>query len=238
MYKQLTSEQRYTISVLLQKKCSLSFIAKTIGVSVSIVSLEKRRNSNVQGVYDGRLATLKARRRKAGMPSNRSISPHVRSRVFELIRRELWSPEQISGWLMKQEGLSVSKSSIYNWIATVSPYHKDNIRRHLRHGGRKARRSASSTRTPIHNRVSIDDRPAHANGQTVGDWEIDTIVGKDGKGGNCNLSGKEKPFHAHGKTRFGKAGRPTGACRRKATQRERAARKGHNHGQQDGVCST
>ena len=55
MYKQLTSEQRYTISVLLQKKCSLSFIAKTIGVCVSTVSREKRRNSNVQGVYDGRL---------------------------------------------------------------------------------------------------------------------------------------------------------------------------------------
>jgi len=65
MYKQLTSEQRYTISVLLQKKCSLSFIAKTIGVSVSTVSREKRRNSNVQGVYDGRLAALKARCRKA-----------------------------------------------------------------------------------------------------------------------------------------------------------------------------
>ncbi|MCI5980827.1 MAG: helix-turn-helix domain-containing protein, partial [Muribaculaceae bacterium] len=40
MYKQLTSEQRYTISVLLQKKFSLSFIAETIGVSVSTVSRE------------------------------------------------------------------------------------------------------------------------------------------------------------------------------------------------------
>ena len=109
MYKQLTSEQRYTISVLLQKKCSLSFIAKTIGVCVSTVSREKRRNSNVQGVYDGRLAALKARRRKARTPGNRSISPHLRCRVFELIRREQWSPEQVSGWFMRQEGLSVSK---------------------------------------------------------------------------------------------------------------------------------
>ncbi|TXJ58924.1 helix-turn-helix domain-containing protein, partial [Prevotella brunnea] len=40
MYKQLTSEQRYTISVLLQKKLSISFIAEKIGVSVSTVSLE------------------------------------------------------------------------------------------------------------------------------------------------------------------------------------------------------
>ena len=135
MYKLLTSEQRYIISVLLQKKCSLSFIAKTIGICVSTVSREKRRNSNVQGVYDGRLAALKAKRRKARTPGNRSISPYLRCRVFELIRREQWSPEQVSGWLMKQEGLSVSKSSIYNWIAAISPYHKDNIRRHLRHGG-------------------------------------------------------------------------------------------------------
>ncbi|MFC2530334.1 helix-turn-helix domain-containing protein [Segatella oris] len=101
MYKQLTSEQRYTISVLLQKTYSLSFIAKTIGVCVSTVLREKRRNSNAQGVYDGRLAALKARRRKAKTPGNRFISPHVRSRVFELIRREQWSPEQVSSWLMK-----------------------------------------------------------------------------------------------------------------------------------------
>ena len=86
MYKELTSEQRYTISVLLQKKCSLSFIAKTIGVCVSTVSREKRRNSNVQGVYDGRLAALKARRRKARTPSNCSISPHLRCRVFMRVR--------------------------------------------------------------------------------------------------------------------------------------------------------
>ena len=62
--------------------------------------------------------------------------------------------------------------------------------------------------------------------------------GKGRQGGNCNLSGKGKLFYAHGKTQFGKAGRPTGACRRKATQKERAARKDHNHGQRNGVCST
>ena len=208
MYKQLTSEQRYTISVLLQKKCSFSFIARTIGVCVSTVSREKRRNSNVQGVYDGLLAALKARRRKAGTPGNHSISPHLRCRVFELIRREQWSPEQVSGWLMKQEDLSVSKSSIYDWIAAISPYHKDNIRRHLRHGGRKTESSASSTRTPIPNRVSIDDRTAHANGQTVGDWEMDTIVGKDGKGAIVTLVERKSCFMLMEKLDSGKRAVP------------------------------
>ncbi|TXJ58358.1 helix-turn-helix domain-containing protein, partial [Prevotella brunnea] len=49
MYKQLTSEQRYTISVLLQKKFSLSFIAEIIGVSVCTVSREINRNSIEKG---------------------------------------------------------------------------------------------------------------------------------------------------------------------------------------------
>jgi IS30 family transposase len=68
MYKQLTSEQRYTISVLLQKKFSLSFIVETIGVSVSTVSRERRRNSNAKGVYDARTAVLKVKRHKARTP--------------------------------------------------------------------------------------------------------------------------------------------------------------------------
>ena len=74
MYKQLTSEQRYTISVLLQKKFSLCFIAETIGVSVSTVSRERRRNSNAKGVYAARTAVLKVKRRKARGEIERQIA--------------------------------------------------------------------------------------------------------------------------------------------------------------------
>ena len=67
MYKQLTSEQRYTISVLLEKKMTISFIAETIGKSVSTVFHEIKRNCNEQGVYNGRVAVLKSRRRNPGL---------------------------------------------------------------------------------------------------------------------------------------------------------------------------
>ncbi len=144
MYKQLTSAQRYTISVLLQKKMTQSFIAAAIGVSASTVSRDLKRNSNGKGVYSSHVATLKARRRKSRNPGNRSIVAGVRNRVFELIRSEQWSPEEVSGWLGKEEGMKVSKSTIYNWIASCSPHHKDNIRRHLRHGGRKGKASRKS----------------------------------------------------------------------------------------------
>lgn len=40
MYNQLISEQRYTISILYQKEKTISFIAVTIGVSISTVSRE------------------------------------------------------------------------------------------------------------------------------------------------------------------------------------------------------
>lgn len=208
MYKQLTSEQRYTISVLLQKKFSLSFIAETINVSVSTVSREKKRNSNQKGVYDGRLAVLKARRRKARTPGNHSISPYVRSRVFELIRKEQWSPEEVSGWLRKEESIKVSKSTIYNWIGASSPHHKDNIRKHLRHGGKKAKSSVTYGGTPIQDRISIDERPEDANGQTIGDWEMDTIVGKDGKGAIVTLVERKSCFMLMEKLDTGKQAVP------------------------------
>lgn len=208
MYKQLTSEQRYTISVLLQKKFSLSFIAETINVSVSTVSREKSRNSNRNGVYDGRLAVLKTRRRKAKTPGNRSISPYVRSRVFELIRKEQWSPEEVSGWLRREEGISVSKSTIYNWIKSSSPHHKDNIHKHLRRAGKKSKSTAGRCGAGIPDRISIDERPADANGQTIGDWEMDTIVGKDGKGAIVTLVERKSCFMLMEKLDTGKQAVP------------------------------
>ncbi|EGW48630.1 hypothetical protein HMPREF0666_00253, partial [Prevotella sp. C561] len=51
MYKQLTSEQRYTISVLLQNRTKQKDIAKAINVSASTVSREIRRNSGVRRHY-------------------------------------------------------------------------------------------------------------------------------------------------------------------------------------------
>jgi len=142
------------------------------------------------------------------MPGNRSISPNVRSRVFELIRKEQWSPEEVADWLRKEENLSVSKSSIYNWIAASSPHYKDNIRRHLRHGGRKTKSSPSGAKIPIPNRISIDERPVNANGQTLGDWEMDTIVGKDGKGAIVTLVERKSCFMLMEKLDTGKQAVP------------------------------
>jgi IS30 family transposase len=114
----------------------------------------------------------------------------------------------VAGWLRKEENLSVSKSSIYNWIATGSPHQKDNIRRHLGHGGRKARHSPSGAKISIPNRISIDLRPVNADGQTPGDWEIDTILGKEGKGAIVTLVEKKSCFMLMEKLDAGKQAIP------------------------------
>ena len=52
MYKQLTSEQRYTIFILLQNGTKKKDIAKAINVSPSTVSREIKRNSGHNGRYN------------------------------------------------------------------------------------------------------------------------------------------------------------------------------------------
>lgn len=194
--------------MLLQKKMTQSFIAESIGVSVSTVSREIKRNSNGQGVYNSHVAILRTLRRKSGNPGNRSIKAYVRSRVFELIRNEQWSPEEVSGWLKKEEGVNVSKSTIYNWIAALSPHHEDNIRRHLRHGGHRSKTPGVSGCSHIPNRISIDHRPVEANGQSIGDWEMDTIVGKNGKGAIVTLVDRKSCYMLMEKLETGKQAIP------------------------------
>ena len=99
MYKQLTSEQRYTISVLLQNGMKQKDIAKAINVSPSTVSREIRRNSGIRGHYNWETAQANAVRTKRKKPGNRSVDKDVMEEAKRLLVTEQWSPEQISGAL-------------------------------------------------------------------------------------------------------------------------------------------
>lgn len=115
MYKQLTLEQRYTISLLLQNRTKQKEIAKAINVSVSTVSCELRRNSGVIGRYNWETAqanAVKTKRRKSG---NRSIDKDVMEGAKHFLVSEQWSPEQKSSVLAK-DGKHVSHETIYRMI--------------------------------------------------------------------------------------------------------------------------
>ena len=107
MYKQLTPEQRYTIYVLLQKKCSKKSIAEAIGVHPSTITRELRRNSSQRGVYKWDWAQKHADKRSRRQPGNRAISKAVWGEVRRHLVNDQWSPEQISGYLAR-DGIRIS----------------------------------------------------------------------------------------------------------------------------------
>lgn len=185
MYKQLTSEQRYTISVLLQNRTKQKEIAKAINVSPSTVSREIRRNSGVRGRYNWETAQANAVQTKRRKPGNHSINKDVMEEARHLLVTEQWSPEQISGVLAK-DGKYISHETIYRMIRKDKA-EGGTLYKHCRHKLKRRARPVGSRRISIPNRTSISERPAEVDGKRFGDFEMDTIVGRGNHGAIVTL---------------------------------------------------
>ena len=185
MYKQLTSEQRYTISVLLQNRTKQKEIAKAINVSPSTVSREIRRNSGVRGRYNWETAQANAVQTKRKKPGNRSIDKDVMEEGKHLLVTEQWSPEQISGVLAK-DGKYISHETIYRMIRKDKA-EGGTLYKHCRHKLKRRARPVGGRRISIPNRTSISERPAEVDGKRFGDFEMDTIVGRGNHGAIVTL---------------------------------------------------
>ena len=180
-YQQLTYEQRCQISALMKSGCSQRKIAKTIGTTQSTVSRELERNTGARG-YRHKQAQEKTQQRRAKAVQRTKMTPVMIKTIESKLRIE-WSPEQISGWLLNREEL-ISHESIYLHI-WADKQAGGGLYTHLRRQGKKydKRRNGKSTRGQIKNRVSIDDRPKVVEDKSrIGDWEIDTVIGKGHSG--------------------------------------------------------
>ena len=92
-----------------------------------------------------------------------------------------WSPEQISGWLEREQpSLRVSHEWIYQHIDADKRTGGD-LHKHLRCQKKRRKRYGSRDRRgQIPNRTSIEERPDIVEVRNrIGDWEADTIIGKD-----------------------------------------------------------
>jgi IS30 family transposase len=175
VYKQLTQEQRYQIYALLKAGHNQSEIAHFIRVHKSTISRELRRNRGQRGYRPQQAHQFALNRRKKPW---RRIEASTWALIESLIRQE-WSPEQISGWLRGNNGVHISHEWIYQHILTDKQVGGD-LHRHLRCQKKRRKRYGSyDRRGKLKNRVSIDQRPAIVdNRQRLGDWEVDTIIGK------------------------------------------------------------
>jgi IS30 family transposase len=175
IYKQLTYEQRYQIYVLLKAGHNQSEIAHFIRVHKSTISREMKRNRGQRGYRPKQAHEFALSRRK----KVRHRIPERTWEWIELLIRQEWSPEQVSGWLRETSGISISHEWIYQYLLKDKQAGGD-LHHHLRCQKKRRKRYGSyDRRGKLKNRVSIDERPAIVDTrQRLGDWEVDTIIGK------------------------------------------------------------
>ena len=178
-YTQLTQVQRYQIYALHKALKSQQTIAEVIGVHPSTISRELRRNKGLKGYRPKQADQLSQARRALPRPR---IQPEHWLEVERLLKL-YWSPEQISNRLYEEQGFRISHEWIYQYVYR-DKRSGGRLYRYLRcQKRRKKRYGKHDRRGIIPNQTMIDERPNEANERSrIGDWEGDTIVGKNHKG--------------------------------------------------------
>ena len=192
----ITKEQRYTIEVLLTKGNTQEFIAKIIGKHKSVISREISRNKDKRnGKYSSCLAQRKYEKRVKEKPKKIRFTDEVKTKVNELLKED-YSPEQIAGYCKKENIECVSHERIYQHI-WANKKDGGNLHEHLRRQGRKYRKRGNKkdTRGIIKDRVDIDERPEIVEKkERFGDFEIDTIIGKNHKGAIVTINDRASGY--------------------------------------------
>nr|WP_221896513.1 IS30 family transposase [Bathymodiolus japonicus methanotrophic gill symbiont] len=186
-YTHLCPEERYYIEIELKKGTSQNKIAEALERSQSNISREIKRNTGQRG-YRHKQAEDFAQERHKNKPKEVKLTDEIKGIVNVRIEDD-WSPEQIAGRL-KQEGIiSLHHETIYQHILADKKAGGE-LYKHLRHQNKTYRKRYGSAhnRTGIPNRVDIDERPEEVNNRKrIGDWEADTIIGKNHKGAIVTL---------------------------------------------------
>ncbi|MEZ9542699.1 IS30 family transposase [Vibrio sp. 10N.286.48.C11] len=190
-YQQLTEGRRYQISALLERGISVSEIAKTVKCHRSTIYRElKRSGKKEQYLPDKAHQQSVAKRRQAR--KYRILQPRID--FIELLLSIDWSPEQISN-VLTHAGAKVSHEWIYRYVAR-NKRQGGKLFRHLRQGHKRYRRGKKEKAPAIKNAISIDERPEIVdNRERVGDWEIDTVLGKHGTGAMVTILERKTRFY-------------------------------------------
>lgn len=182
-YKHLTPSERYVISSLLKEGFGVCAISRNLNRDKSTISREITRNSGLRG-YRPKQANSKAVVRKVTSHKHVRFSDSIKLLVEGYLRLD-WSPEQVSNYLNREHSILISTERIYQHIAADKAA-GGKLYKHLRQSNRKRRKryaGGQNARGELKNRRSIDERPDIVDTRSrVGDWEIDTVIGKNHKG--------------------------------------------------------
>lgn len=178
-YRQLTSEERYTLGRLHRQGTSQADIARTLDRHPSTICRELQRNkTRYDGFYRSSRAGEYTRGRRSRSRRNLRIDSSAWEAVVYLLKLK-WSPEQIARTLSQADIVRISHESIYRRIWADKKAGGD-LYKHLR-GSPKQRRKrygAYDSRGRLGGKRHISERPAHIElRREFGHWEIDTVAG-------------------------------------------------------------
>ena len=181
-YLQITTNERYTISVLKAQGLNRAEIARQLGRHRSTICRELARNLSNDGRYRWSKAAEKTNGRRSRTRKRPQFTEEELGKVEELLM-EKWSPEQISNTLRKRRVLSISHETIYRYVwrdrRTGGELYK-HLRQALKR--RRKRHGSNDSRGVLAGKRPIEARPLSAkNRSRLGHLEIDTVMGTGSK---------------------------------------------------------
>ena len=191
MARQITLLEREQIAQFWNQGFSRAEIGRRLGRHPTTIGREMARNCQ-GGIYWASFAQEQAAARRQRRPHKLDDA-----RLNEYVRAGLadrWSPEQIAGRSRRefpqQRRRQVSHTTIYRWIAS-SPQRRQ-WESWLRFG---SQRKEPEKRGQLPARADIAGRPAIVDQRRrFGDWEGDTIVGKQRRSGLVTLVERKSGF--------------------------------------------
>jgi len=181
-FKQLTLKERYIISAYKEAGYTQKYIATLLNVSESTISRELRRNL-IDGKYIPEDAEVLSYKRHSQKHKRVKLTNKVKNYIKKKLKLD-WSPEQISGRMKIDIGVSVVHETIYRYIY-ANKKNGGKLYKCLRHKNKKyhCRSNDYRSRGTIIERTMIDKRPKIVEKKSrIGDLEIDTVIGKNHKG--------------------------------------------------------
>ena len=202
-YKHLSIQEREKLMFYLAQGLSICQIAVLLERNKSTIARELKRND--KDYLPSKAQARYQRRRKKSCPHKKLYKPDLFKLVKKLFLERDYSPEQISNRLkLENYPIRISYKTIYRAIYagmfdTPEQKRSEGNRgaiRHLRHRGKPRRPKgyvSNRGKIPISNELSA--RPVEANERSrFGDFEVDTIVGKNRKSGLLTLVDRKSRF--------------------------------------------
>jgi IS30 family transposase len=183
-YTHLSRDDRIRLDVLLRTGLFISDCAKKLGFSRQSVSSEVNRNGG-RKKYNPYHANRKAKRIRlmANQSHRKWHSNNWYTKVTIRLLGSGWSPEQVTGRiLLELDQKPFSMATIYNNVNPDKELSKLLPRKHNKYRRRKDGNQRKKEREELNPKRSIDMRPEIINTrERIGDWEADTIIGKERK---------------------------------------------------------